>query len=300
MATMTLWIFFIIFILLMLAIDLLIFHRKPHEVTFKESLIWSIIWITLAFLFNIYVYFAMGKVAALNFTTGYLIEKSLSVDNLFVFLMIFKHFKTPATSQHKVLFWGILGAIVVRALFIFLGLKAIAFFHPLIYLFGLFLIFTGIQFLIGKEKTIDLEKNWLIQIFRRWLPLTHHYDHDQFLIKKENKTFMTPLFLVLIAIETTDILFAIDSVPAILAITFDPFIVFTSNIFAILGLRSLYFLLAKSLNLFTYLHYGISIILIFAGLKMLLSDLWTINPFWSLGFIILILILSFSFGRKKA
>jgi tellurite resistance protein TerC len=296
----SIWVLFNIFILCVLALDLFVFHRKPHEVSFKEALIWSGLWIALALLFNLYIYHAMGQEAALNFLTGYLIEKSLSLDNLFVFLLIFKYFKTPATSLHKVLFWGILGAIITRAAFIFLGLTVVEIFHPIIYAFGLFLIFTGVKLWMGKGREIDPEKNLLIRGFRKCFPVTADYTQDRFFIIEHSKIVLTPLFLVLIAIESTDILFAIDSIPAILAITFDPFIVYTSNIFAILGLRSLFFLLVKSLNQFTYLHYGISTILIFVGLKMLLADFWTLSPLWSLGIILLILLISLLLSTKSS
>ena len=225
----------------------------------------------------------MGKLAAVNFFTGYLVEKSLSVDNIFVFLMIFHYFKTPATSLHKVLFWGIFGAIVSRAIFILLGLAVIEKFHPIIYLFGIFLIITGFKLAFMKGKEIHPERNFVIKLIHRFFPVTKEYEDDRFFVKRNTKLFMTPLFLVLIAIETTDLVFAVDSIPAILAITLDPFIVFTSNIFAILGLRSLFFLVAGSLSLFHYLHYGIALILVFVGFKMLISDVWKISSFLTLG-----------------
>lgn len=286
---MTAWLIFGICILTLLALDLFVFHRKAHVVAFKEALIWSAVWIGLALLFNVYIYFEMGREAAINFLTGYLIEKTLSIDNLFVFILIFGYFQTPATSQHKVLFWGILGAIITRALFIVMGLALVQYFHPIIYLFGLFLVITGIRFGFKRTEEIHPDKNVLITLFRRFFPVTPNYVEDRFFIVKESRLWLTPLCLVLLAIETTDIVFAIDSIPAILAITYDPFIVFTSNIFAILGLRSLFFLLAGSLKLFRYLHYGISAILVFVGAKMLLSDLFPLSPLISLGVVLLIL-----------
>ena len=277
------WSIFCIVILTVLILDLFVFHRKAHVICFKEALLGSLAWIALAMLFNLYIYFAMGKLAAVNFFTGYLVEKSLSVDNIFVFLMIFHYFKTPATSLHKVLFWGIFGAIVSRAIFILLGLAVIEKFHPIIYLFGIFLIITGFKLAFMKGKEIHPERNFVIKLIHRFFPVTKEYEDDRFFVKRNTKLFMTPLFLVLIAIETTDLVFAVDSIPAILAITLDPFIVFTSNIFAILGLRSLFFLVAGSLSLFHYLHYGIALILVFVGFKMLISDVWKISSFLTLG-----------------
>ena len=285
----TAWIIFSVCILTLLALDLFVFHKKAHVVALKEAAIWSGVWIGLALVFNVYVYYLMGREAAVNFLTGYLIEKTLSVDNLFVFILIFNYFHTPSTSMHKVLFWGILGAIITRALFIVLGLSLVQAFHPIIYLFGLFLIFTGIKLGFQKDKEIHLEKNWALRLVQRFLPMTHEYDGDHFWIRKEGRVLFTPLCLVLLVIESTDIIFAIDSIPAILAITYDPFIVFTSNIFAVLGLRSLFFLLSGSMQLFRFLHYGISCILVFVGFKMLTSSFWPIPPFAALGVIAIIL-----------
>lgn len=288
----TAWIIFSVCILTLLALDLFVFHKNAHVVAFKEAAIWSAVWIGVALVFNVYVYYLMGREAAINFLTGYLIEKSLSVDNLFVFILIFNYFQTPSTSLHKVLFWGILGAIVTRALFILLGLSLVQAFHPIIYLFGLFLIFTGIKLGFQKDKEIHLEKNWMLRFVKRLLPMTQEYTVDHFWIRKGGRVLFTPLFLVLLVIESTDIIFAIDSIPAILAITYDPFIVFTSNIFAVLGLRSLFFLLSGSLQLFRFLHYGISTILVFVGFKMLTSSLWPIPPFVALGVIAIILVVT--------
>ena len=283
------WIIFNAFILLVLALDLFVFHKKGHAVSFKEALIWSAIWVALSLAFNAYIWFAMGREAGISFFTGYLIEKSLSIDNLFVFLLIFEYFHTPESSLHKVLFWGILGAIVARAVFILLGVAVIQKFHPIIYLFGLFLVFTGIKLGLNKNKKIHPEKNLLLRFFRRYVPMTQDYENDRFFVVRNGSFFATPLAIVLLSIETTDIIFAVDSIPAILAITLDPFIVFTSNIFAILGLRSLFFVLAGSLKLFRYLHYGIAAVLVFVGIKMLVSDILKISPLIALGIVFIIL-----------
>lgn len=273
---MGLWIGFNVFVLAMLAVDLLVFHRKPHEVSLKEALTWSGVWIALALLFNAGIYYWMGKQEALEFLTGYIIEKSLSIDNIFVFLMIFACFKVPCKYQHEVLFWGILGALIFRAAFIAGGVSLMKHLHAIIYVFGAFLIFTGIKMALDKDKEIHPEKNWALRIFRRMMPVTKDYEGGKFFVKKAGRLFATPLFVVLLIIETTDIIFAVDSIPAILAITQKPFIVYTSNVFAILGLRALYFALAGILQLFHYLHYGLSAILVFVGLKMLVSDFYKI------------------------
>lgn len=271
---------FNLFIIVMLAIDLLVFNRKAHSVSMKEAIGWSIFWVCLALLFNVFIYYDRGVDDALNFLTGYIVEKSLSVDNLFVFLLIFKYFKTPITSLHKVLFWGVLGAIILRALFIWLGIVLITSFHWIIYIFGLFLVVTGIKLWFEKEKEIDPDKNPVLKFFRFFIPFTKNYEHNQFFVIKDSRYVATPLFAVLLTIETTDLIFAVDSIPAILAITTDPFIVYTSNIFAILGLRSLFFVLSHIMSLFHFLHYGLSIILIFIGAKMLLADLYKV-PTWA-------------------
>lgn len=286
------WILFAVIIAVLLSLDLFVFHKKGHVVSFKEALLWSVVWIALALIFNTYVYFSRGHEAGINFLTGYLIEKSLSVDNLFVFLLIFEYFNTPQTALHKVLFWGVLGAIFFRALFILLGVGIIRIFHPIIYLFGLFLIISGLKFAFQKKKNINPEKNLLFRLFRRLVPMTEHYDEDHFFIRRGHRLLATPLAVVLLTIETSDIIFSIDSIPAILAITLDPFIVFTSNIFAILGLRSLFFLLAGTLKFFRFLHYGISLILVFVGIKMLLSDFFKIPALFALAIIAIILFVS--------
>ncbi len=271
-----LWGGFNLFVLAMLALDLLVFHRKPHEINLKEALVWSGVWIGLALVFNAGIYIWQGRQPALEFLTGYLIEKSLSVDNIFVFLMIFSYFKVPQKYQHEVLFWGILGALLMRAGFIAGGITLIKNFHWIIYVFGGFLIFTGIKMAMDKDKEIHPEKSLVLRLFHRIMPVTKNYEGGKFFVKKEGRTFATPLFVVLLIVETTDVIFAVDSIPAILAITHDPFIVYTSNVFAILGLRALYFALAGIIRLFHYLHYGLSAILVFVGTKMLIADFYKI------------------------
>jgi len=271
-----LWTFFNLFVLGMLAIDLGIFHRKSHEVSVREALIWTCVWITLAMFFNLFVYYYFDHEKALEFFTGYLIEKSLSVDNIFVIILIFSYFKVPSAYQHKVLFWGILGALVMRVIFILTGVELIHRFHWLIYVFGGFLVYTGIRMLTAGDLKIDPEKNPLLKLSRRIIPITPTFEGDNFFVKKDHQTWATPLFLVVILIETTDLIFAVDSIPAILAISDDSFIVYTSNVFAILGLRSLYFALAGIEKYFIYLKYGLSAILVFVGVKMCIADIFKI------------------------
>lgn len=286
------WVAFNVFVLAMLALDLFVFHRKPHEVSVREALTWSGVWIALALIFNAGLYFLRGPQPALEFLTGYLIEKSLSVDNIFVFLMVFAYFKVPQKYQHEVLFWGILGALVFRAAFIAGGITLIKNFHWIIYVFGAFLIFTGIKMWLDKEKEIHPEKSTILKIFRRFMPVTQGYEGGKFFVRRDGRLFATPLFVVLIVIETTDIIFAVDSIPAILAVTQDPFIVYTSNVFAILGLRALYFALAGIIRLFHYLHYGLSAILVFVGIKMLLTDIYKIPVGISLSVVSSLLLIS--------
>jgi len=274
--TALLWIFFNVFVLAMLALDLGVFHRKSHEVSVREALTWTAIWITLSMCFNLFVYYYFDKEKALEFFTGYLIEKSLSVDNIFVIILIFSYFQVPSAYQHKVLFWGILGALVMRAIFILTGVELIHRFHWLIYIFGGFLVYTGIRMLTSSDLKIDPEKNPLVKLARKVMPITPSFEGDRFFVKQEGKTWATPLFLVVILIETTDLIFAVDSIPAILAISDDSFIVYTSNVFAILGLRSLYFALAGIEKYFVYLKYGLSAILVFVGVKMCIADLFKI------------------------
>jgi len=271
-----LWIAFNVFVLGMLAIDLGVFHRKAHSVSIKEATTWSIIWISLAMIFNLGIYFAWGQEKALEFLTGYVIEKSLSVDNLFVFLMIFQYFNTPGEYQHRVLFWGILGALILRAIFIATGAALISNFHWIIYVFGAFLVFTGIKLYLQGDEKIEPEKNPVVRLFEHWVPISRSYHGQRFFIRGDGQTKATLLMIVLIVIETTDVIFAVDSIPAIFAITQDPFIVYTSNVFAILGLRALYFMLAGIMDLFIYLKVGLSVVLCFVGVKMMMVDFYKI------------------------
>jgi len=279
------WILFNAFVLLMLALDLGIFHRKTHEVSLKEALTWTFIWVSLALVFNAILFYWKGRQQALEFLTGYLIEKALSVDNIFVFIMIFTYFQIPSKYQHKVLFWGIIGALIMRVIFIFAGVALIEKFHFTIYIFGALLIYTGYKMFYHNNTKIEPDKNPLIKFFKKFMPVTPQLQEDNFFVKLNGKRYTTPLFLVLLLIETTDLIFAVDSIPAILAITQDQFIVYTSNVFAILGLRSLYFALAGVVNRFWLLSYGLAIVLVFVGLKMLLIDFFKIPIEWSLIFI---------------
>jgi tellurite resistance protein TerC len=264
------WILFNLFVLAMLVLDLGVFHRRAHTVKFREALAWSVAWIALAAVFAVVIFFWHGRTPALEFVTGYVIELSLSVDNLFVFLLIFRFFQVPAIHQHKVLFWGILGALIMRAIFIVAGVSLIERFHWIIYVFGAFLIYSGIKLFFQKEAEIHPEKNPVLRLFRRLVPVTKDYVGNNFFVRSPG-LYATPLFVVLLVVETTDLLFVVDSIPAILAITRDAFIVYTSNVFAILGLRSMYFALAGMMEMFRYLHYGLSLVLVFVGAKMLLS-----------------------------
>jgi tellurite resistance protein TerC len=287
-----LWVVFNLFVVAMLVLDLGVFHRKVHEVRIKEALLWSAFWIALALLFNLGVYFWRGPVTALEFLTGYLLEKSLSVDNLFVFLLIFTYFRVPPLHQHKVLFWGILGALIMRAIFILTGVALIEKFHWIIYVFGAFLIFTGIKMVSRQEEEIHPERNPVLRLFRRLMPVTENYEGGRFFVKHGGRLMATPLFIVVLVVETTDVVFAVDSIPAILAITLDPFIVYTSNVFAILGLRALYFALAGVMQLFHYLSYGLAAVLVFVGMKMLLADIYKIPIGIALGVVAGVLALS--------
>ncbi len=287
-----LWIVFAGVIGIMLALDLGIFRRKVREVKMKEALIWSAVWIGLAFCFNAVIFFLRGPDTALKFLTGYLLEESLSVDNLFVFLLIFSYFRVEGAYQHRVLFWGILGAVVMRGLFIGAGITMIHRFHGIIYVFGAFLVWTGYKLVTGSERSVDPAKNPLIQGFRRIMPVTEGFEGGRFFTRKNGRIFATPLFIVLMMLETTDVIFAFDSIPAILAVTTDPFVVFTSNIFAILGLRSLYFALANMMQLFYYLSHGLALILILIGIKMLVSDFIHVSTVMTLGALAVILTIS--------
>ncbi len=270
------WVGFNIFILLLLTLDLVVFNRRPHEVKVKESLVWSMVWIGISLMFNVGVYFWKGHDAALQFLTGYLIEKSLSVDNLFVFLLIFSYFKVPAAYQHKVLFWGILGALVMRGTLIVTGTALIQQFHWILYIFGLFLVVTGARMALSgnSEKEIHPERNIIVRFFKAIFRVSPNYHGEKFFVKAEGKHFATLLLIVVIVIETTDLVFAVDSIPAVFAITTDSFIVYTSNVFAILGLRSLYFALAGIMDLFYYLRHGLSVVLVFVGAKMLVDMIY--------------------------
>lgn len=263
------WILFVIIIVGMLVLDLGFFNRKAHEVSIREAVNWSIVWIVISLIFAGVTYFTHGSSTSLQFLTAYVIEKTLSVDNLFLFLVIFSFFNVPSRYQHKVLFWGIVGAIVMRGLLIYLGISVIHRFHWLIYVLGAFLLYSGIKTLFHKETEVDLEKGWLLRLIRRFLPLSKEYDKDKFTTHIDGKLFFTPLCVVLICIELTDLAFALDSIPAVLAISLDPFVVFTSNIFAIFGLRALYFALAGMMRMFKHLKYGVSAILVFVGGSML-------------------------------
>ena len=283
------WMLFNAFVLLMLALDLGVFHRKAHEVSLKEALTWTFIWIFLSMVFNTIIYYWKGREQALEFFTGYLVEKALSVDNIFVFIMIFTYFQIPSKYQHKVLFWGILGALLMRVIFIFAGVALIEKFHFTIYIFGTLLIYTGYKMFNHNNAKIEPDKNPLIRFFKKFMPVTTHLQEDKFFTRLNGRRYATPLFLVLILIETTDLIFAVDSIPAILAITQDQFIVYTSNVFAILGLRSLYFALAGVVHRFWLLSFGLAIVLVFVGIKMLLIDLYKIPIEWSLIFIAIII-----------
>lgn len=291
-----LWAIFGVTVVIMLALDLGVFHRKSKVIELKEALIWSAVWIIMALAFCVGIYFLENKAQALDFLAAYLIEKSLSADNLFVFLLIFSYFNIPRQYQHRVLFWGILGALLIRAVMIAAGLALIQLFHWVIYIFGAFLVFTGIKMARNKETEISPEKNPLLNFIRRYIGVTKKLHGERFFIrnkmainKRRGRYIATPLFVVLVVIETTDVMFAVDSIPAVLAVTFDPFIVYTSNIFAILGLRALYFALAGMMAMFHYLHYGLSGILVFVGMKMLISDIYKVPIALSLGVILAML-----------
>jgi len=278
-----LWVGFNLFVLAMLALDLGVFHRRAHAVALKEAAIWSVVWISLALLFNLLLFLFWERLvpdsaygagdAALAFLTGYLIEKALSVDNIFVFVLIFSYFAVPAKYQHRVLFWGILGALLMRAGMIFAGVELIKRFHWIIWVFGGFLVFTGIKMATGGDEKIEPEKNPVLNLFRRFVPVSATYDGQKFFTVQHGMRMATPLLLVLIMVETTDVIFALDSIPAIFAVTRDPFLIYTSNVFAILGLRSLYFVLAGVVHKFHYLRLGLAVVLSFVGVKMVLPDL---------------------------
>lgn len=298
-----LWIVFAILIIIMLVVDLGL-NRKSHELTFREALTWSLVWLGLAMAFNAWIYHTLGGTKALEFLSGYIIEESLSVDNLFVFIMIFSYFHVPRAYQPKLLKWGILGAMIMRAVFIFLGIGLLNSFHWMIYVFGAILIFTGYKMAFGGEEQIEPEKNLLVRLTRRFVPITKRIRRDHFFVRRNGILAATPLFLTLMVVESSDVIFAIDSIPAVLAVTTDPFIVYTSNIFAIMGLRALYFLLSGLMGMFAYLKLGVSFILAFVGVKMLLSSTsWDIPIHFSLGVIFgtlaISIIASVTIGKGK-
>src|SRR5215207_2405849 len=309
-APIWLWVAFNLFVLAMLAIDLGVFHRKAHAVSGREALIWSLVWISLSLVFNAVIYFFWDRMmpgssytnreAALAFLTGYLIEKSLSVDNIFVFILIFSFFAVPAAYQHRVLFWGILGALVMRGALIAVGAALLHQFHWIVYVFGSFLIFTGIRMALHQDTDLHPDQNPIVKFFRRFMPVTETYEEDKFFVRRAGALMATPLFLILLIVESTDLVFAVDSIPAIFAVTQDPFIVYTSNVFAILGLRALYFLLANVMDKFQYLNFGLAGVLIFIGTKMVIVDFYKVPIGVSLGVVASILTLSILASLWKA
>ena len=301
MSQLLFWVLFNLFVAAMLALDLGVFHRSTKRPTLRQSLIWSGLWIALAAAFAGILYGTQGRTAALEFSTGYVIELSLSADNLFIFLLIFRYFRLPDEQQYRVLFWGIIGAIIMRAVFIFAGVGLIRRFHWIIYLFGVLLVYSGLRLLFQRGARVDPAKNPVLRLFRRVFPVADDYAEDKFFVRRE-KLYATPLLLVLLIIETTDVIFAVDSIPAVLSITLNTFIVYTSNIFAILGLRSLFFALSSLMDIFEYLHYGISGVLVFVGFKMLLSHYYPIRTDVSLaviGSILLVTIVASALHREK-
>lgn len=298
------WGGFVLFIIAMLILDLKVLQRRSHVMPVKEALLWVAFWVSLALIFNVGIYFYFGMDSALEFLTGYLVEYSLSVDNIFVFALIFSYFGIPSEYRHKALLWGILGAIVMRAIFILAGVAMINRLHWIIYVFGAFLVYIGIKIAFEKDREMDPGKNPILRLVKRFLPVTESYEGGRFFVRRAGRIFATPMLIVVIVIETTDVIFAVDSIPAILSITLNPFIVYTSNIFAILGLRALYFALAGIMDLFHYLNYGLAAILVFVGVKMLISDYYKIPVAGALGFIVLVLttsiVASIMFPKKDA
>ncbi len=287
---------FNIFIVILLVIDLVVLNKKDHEIKFKEASLLAAGWILLALMFNLGVYYKMGSQKALEFFTGFLLEKSLSVDNLFVFILIFSYFKVEPKYQHKILFWGIIGALIMRAIFILTGVALINKFHWLIYVFGAFLVFTGIKMAFRRDEEVHPDKNPVLWLFMKIFPVTHDHEGGHFFVLKDGKMMATFLFVVLIVVETTDVVFAVDSIPAILAISRDPFIIYSSNVFAILGLRALYFALAGMMKMFRYLQYGLSFVLVFVGFKMLISGVYKLHIGWALAIVAGILGISIAFS----
>lgn len=283
------WGVFLLVVIAMLMVDLGVFHRKAHVLSMREATIWSIVWVVVALVFNAIVWVWLGHQKALEFFTGYLVEKALSADNIFVFAVLFNYFAVPPEYRHRVLFWGVLGAIVFRLTFILAGTALLKKFHWVVYIFGIIVIVSGIKLLMRKDEEIDPERNPVLRLARRFLPITPNYHGQKFFVRLNGKFMATPLVLVLLVVESTDIVFAVDSIPAIFAITRDPFIVFTSNVCAILGLRALYFLLEGMIRLFRYLDEGLAVILVFIGIKMLVSEFYKIPTWVALGFVAAVL-----------
>jgi tellurite resistance protein TerC len=284
-----LWGLFLLLVLVLLALDLGVIHRRMHRIGIREALVWSVVWTVVALAFNLWLAYRFGHRAGVEFLAGYVIERSLSFDNIFVFVVLFNYFAVPDYLQHRVLYWGILGALLSRGLFIALGTALLARFHWLIFVLGAFLVYTGVKVFRGAEVEVEPAKNPVLRLFQRFVPLTSEYHGKRFLIRREGRRFATPLLLVLAVVEATDVVFAVDSIPAVFGVTRDSFIVFTSNIFAILGLRALYFLLAGLMTQFYYLGYGLGVVLTFVGAKMLLQPWIEIPVEWSLGVVLAIL-----------
>jgi len=297
-----LWTSFGVLILGMLFLDLAVFHRHAHQVRYQEALLWTLVWVSLAVVFNGAIYLRFGRQRGLEFLTGYLIEYALSVDNIFVFLLIFQYFAVPASFQHRVLSWGILGALITRLTFIFLGTTLLFRFEWLAFLFGVFLIGAGIKMISEQEVVVNPERNLILRIFRRFVPMVSENSGAKLLLRRDGVFYATPLLAVLVVVEATDVAFATDSIPAIFAITRDPFVIYTSNVFAILGLRSIYFLLLRAMSEFKYLKWGLGFVLVFVGIKMLVSEYWEIPIGTSLAVVGVLLAGSIlvSMGRKVA
>ena len=285
-----LWLAFTLLVLALLAFDLGVLHRRAHVVRFREALLWSAAWIGLALAFNALVYHTFGAQRGLEFLTGYLIEKALSVDNIFVFLVLFSFFAVPAAYQHRVLFWGILGALLLRGVFIVAGAALLQRFHAVIYVFGAFLVATGVRLLLGQDSEVHPEQNPVYRVFRRFVPAVAGYRGQHFVVREDGRWRATPLLMVLVVVEATDVVFAVDSIPAVFAVTRDPFIVYTSNVFAILGLRALYFVLAGVMDRFCHLKTGLALVLCFVGLKMLAADVYEVPIGASLGIVATLLL----------
>src|SRR5690242_6900586 len=300
---MLFWVLFNVFVVVMLALDLGVFHRGGHVVKVREAMLWSVAWVSLAAIFAVVVFFWHGRTPALEFVTGYVIELSLSIDNLFVFLLIFRFFKVSPDHQHRVLFWGIIGALVMRAVFILVGVRLISRFAWITYIFGLLLLYSGIKLFFQKEAEIHPEHNPVLKLVRKLIPVTKDYEGGKFFVRRPG-LYATPLFIVLMVVETTDVAFAVDSIPAVLAITLNAFIVYTSNVFAIMGLRSMYFALAGLMEMFRYLHYGLALVLSFIGVKMLLAHYVEIPTHYALaavgGILLVSVLASVIHPAKKA